>query len=469
VRFYRTASIVLRGGRACDDDAMRRIAPSALLAIALLALLAPDALAQAGGGSSGFSGGGGGGGGGGGYSGGGGSGGSGGGSPLLFFVFVALFGGFVLFGIVQARIVKRRRAHARAERDERVTTASAEAADDDPAFAADAVKTAAAALYGALQRAWSERDDAALKRMLGPDLLVEWRRRLADFKLKGWVNEVKILKGPDVRYAGLVNREGTGEDRVTVSIAATLHSVVRTVSGETFFRDEDEDRDGEIEVFEYWTLGRSGEGWRLLSIEQEGEGEHHLRAEIVTAPWSDARLADESLVELATADAPPQGTNVSELVSVEFDGTAREQALDLALADPRCAPDVLETAARRAAAAWAEAVDGADAALLEIATQDAARALLYAGADGTDAKARIVVRGPRLLRLAIAELETDTPAPRMVVEARLRGARYVEDRDTLAVLSGDREREIEFTERWTFALDGDAKLPWRLVDGGGSG
>jgi predicted lipid-binding transport protein (Tim44 family) len=464
VRFYRTASFVLRGARACDDGAMRRIAPSALLGIALLALLAPEVLAQAGGGSSGF-GGGGGGGGGGGSSGGGGSGGSGGGSPLLFFVFIVLFAGFVLFGIVQARIVKRRRAQARAERDARVTTASAEAAEDDPAFAADAVKTAAAALYGALQRAWSERDDAALERMLGPDLRVEWRRRLADFAQKGWVNEVKILKGPDVRYAGLVNREGTGEDRVTVSIAATLHSTVRTSTGETIFRDEDSDRDGEIEVFEYWTLGRSGEGWRLLSIEQEGEGEHHLRAEIVTAPWSDSRLADESLVELVTADAPPPGTNVSELVSVEFDGTAREQALDLALADPRCAPDVLETAARRAAAAWAEAVDGDDAALLEIATEDAARALLYAGG-GEEATARIVVRGPQLLRLAIAELKTDAPSPRMVVEARLRGARYVEDRDTLAVLRGDREYEIEFTERWTFALHDDPKVPWRLVDGG---
>ena len=41
--------------------------------------------------------------------------------------------------------------------------------------------------------------------------------------------------------------------------------------------------------------------------------------------------------------------------------------LDLSLADARFAPDVLEAAARRAVAAWAEAVDGDDAALLEVA------------------------------------------------------------------------------------------------------
>ena len=49
-----------------------------------------------------------------------------------------------------------------------------------------------------IQRAWSERDDAALERMLGADLLVEWRRRLADFASKGWVNEVAIRRGPEV-------------------------------------------------------------------------------------------------------------------------------------------------------------------------------------------------------------------------------------------------------------------------------
>lgn len=443
---------------------MPRFATAVALALAALALVAPDVLAQAGGGSSGFHGGGGGGGGGGGFSGGGGSSGSGsGGSPWIIVIFILAFGGFVLFGVIQTALVKRRRREARVARDERVSTASAEAAEDDPVFAAEAVKASADTLYRELQRAWSTLDITALESRLGPDLLVEWRRRLEDFKARGWVNQVRIEKGPRISYVGLVNREGVGEDRVTVSILATLHSVVQTSTGETMFRDEDTDKDGLIDICEYWTLARSGDGWRLVSIEQEEEGAHHLEAEIVAAPWSDdSRLSDETVVELATADAPAAGVNVSELVSVEFEGTAREKALDLALADPRCAPAVLEVVARRALAAWAEAVDGDDAALLAVATPEAAHALLYP--DGGE-QARIVVRGPRLQRLAITALHTDSEQPRMDVEAVLRGRRYTEDRDTVAVLSGDKDREREFTEHWTFALDGSAETPWRLVAG----
>lgn len=455
--------------------------------IVVLALLAPVVLAQAGGGSSGFGGGGGGGsGGGGGFGGGSSGGGYGGGSgsdsdgsagifEILFFLVFAAF----LFGIPamlrrRARegtqrwtLARMRRRHdrAREDRDERVTTASAAAAEDDPAFAAAVIKAQAAALYADVQRAWTERDDAALERLLGGDLLVEWRRRLADFASKGWVNEVAVRRGPVVEYVGLVNRADVAEDRVTVAISATLHSVVRTTAGTIINRNEDVDRDGELEVCEYWTLPRSGDSWRLVSIEQEQEGAHHLDAPIVTAPCSDdARLSDESLIELATVDTTGGDTDVSDLVSVEFDGTAREKALDLSLADPRCGPAVLEVAARNAVQAWAEAVDGADAALLALATPEAAQSLLYeeGAAHGT---ARIVVRGPQLMRLAITALRTDSATPPMEVEALIRGRRYIEDRDTAAVVSGDKNVETEFTERWTFALDSSTTVPWRLVDG----
>ncbi len=440
---------------------MSRVAPLAWLTVTQLLLLAPDAPAQAGGGSSGF-GGGGGGGGGGSYGGGGQSG--GGDDPLLGVLAVAIvvliFAVVAVFGVV----AKRRRARARAERDVRVTTASAEAAEEDPVFAAAAVKAQAGALYVDVQRAWSERDDESLARLLGPDLLVEWCRRLADFAARGWVNEVAIRGGPQVGYAGLVNRDGEVDDRVTVTMTAKLHSVVRTSAGAIVPNKADTNGDGVIDVCEYWTLDRAGDGWRLISIEQEREGAHHLDAAIVTAPWSDdARLSDESLVELAAADAPPPGVRPSELVSVEFDGSAREQALDLALADPRCAPDLLEVAARRAVEAWAEAVDGDDSALLAVATPSALQALLYPDPKAT--AARVVVRGPRLLRLAITALNAGAEPLQMEVEARVRGRRYVEDRDTAAVVSGSKQREIEFTERWTFALDGPTEAPWRLVSG----
>ena len=51
----------------------------------------------------------------------------------------------------------------------------------------------------------------------------------------------------------------------------------------------------------------------------------------------------------------------------------------------------------------------------------------------------------------------------MAVEADLRGRRYLEDRDTVAVLEGSKEREVAFTERWTLALGADPATPWRIV------
>ena len=250
----------------------RAVTPLALVTLAIVLLAAHEALAQAGGGSSGFGGGngGGGGGGGGGSSGGGGSGGSGdgGGFGTLVLVGIVLF---IVFGAVPL-LTRRRRAKARTARDERVSRASLEAAEDDPAFGADTVKPAAAALYRDIQRGWSERDVAALASLLGPDVLVEWRRRLAGFASKGWVNEVQIVRGPEVAYVGLVNREGSAEDRVTVAVTALLHSVVKTGDGTILHRDEDSDKDGEIEVCEYWTLARAGDAWRLVSIEQEAGG-----------------------------------------------------------------------------------------------------------------------------------------------------------------------------------------------------
>jgi predicted lipid-binding transport protein (Tim44 family) len=45
----------------------------------------------------------------------------------------------------------------------------------------------------------------------------------------------------------------------------------------------------------------------------------------------------------------------------------------------------------------------------------------------------------------------------------LHGRRYIEDRDTTAILAGSRSRAATFTEQWTFALDGDAHQPWLLA------
>ncbi|HWI07560.1 MAG TPA: TIM44-like domain-containing protein, partial [Solirubrobacteraceae bacterium] len=147
-----------------------------------------------------------------------------------------------------------------------------------------------------------------------------------------------------------------------------------------------------------------------------------------------------------------------------FEGDARAAALDLSLADPRFAPDVLEAAARRAVAAWADAVDGDDAALAQLATEPALRHLLHQGDERQ--KTRLVVRGPRVKRIAVLTLDAAEDPATMTIAVQVGGRRYVEDRDTAAVLSGNRDKATTFTERWTLSLDGSEQAPWRIAKAG---
>ncbi len=413
-------------------------------------------IGAAGGGSSGFSGGGG---GGGGFSGGGGGGFSGSGSGsggiggfLIFVGIIAVL--FIIVGVSAWRFRRKRKARVAT-----VRLASAEAAEDDPAFAADKVEDAARVLFLAIQEAWDGRDKPALQSMVGDDLWQEWDLRLTDFENKGWHNRVEVNSGPEVEYVGLVNREADAEDRVVVRLEASLDDYVRMQDGSVMNREGAKSRT--VAFCEYWTLGKRAEGWCVLSIEQSGEGNHHLDAEIVASPWSDSRVADEALVETVTADKLPDGFTPADVAALEFEGTAREAALDLSLADPRFGPDVLEAAARRAVEAWAEAVDGPDEALAAVAVPEAVAQLLHP--DGSE-ESRLVVRGPRVSQIRIEALDAGATPATMTIAVDLGGRRYVEDRNTAAVLSGSRDSATTFTERWTLALAGPDTAPWQVVD-----
>ena len=384
------------------------------------------------------------------------------GSGIAFLIFVGAFIAFVLFSAVASAMTVRRMRRRRDARARAVELAAAEAADDDAAFAAGEVRGEAAALLKLIVGAWTARDRDTLRRMLGPDLMVEWERRLDDFDRKGWHNVCELLEEPEVAYLGLVNRADDADDRVTVRVQSRQRDIVKDRAGNTITRTGQREV---VTVAEYWTLGKREGRWVLLSIEQDAEGAHHLDAEIVASPWNDdTRLRDESVTELATADAVADD-QIAGLADLDFDGTARAAALDLAMVDGRFAPDVLEAAARRAVAAWADAVDGDDAALERAATPGAVRELLYAG-DASE-RTRLVVRGPRLQALRITALHADATPPAMSVEADVTGRRYREDRDTVAVVEGSKEREVTFTERWTMTLDGDAAGPWRIAEAAG--
>ncbi|HEY8582882.1 MAG TPA: TIM44-like domain-containing protein, partial [Capillimicrobium sp.] len=420
----------------------RLTARAALAAPLALLLLASAAHAAAGGGTSSFGGGGSSSGGGGSFSGGGSSSSGGGGSFVLIIVLVVAF--FAISAIV-GFVGERRRRRRRDERAALVRAAAAEAAEDDVAFEATAVEQEAARIFTSVQASWTARDVDGLARLCGDDLIVEWRRRLKDFQRKGWHNRVEIKAGPEIHLVGLVNRERDEEDRVVVLVEATLDDYVVDRNGRTIKRSDDGDTT--VELKEYWTLGKRDGRWTLLSIEQLKEGDHHLASQIVASPWGDDRLRDESLVETAAADAAPDGADVASLVSLDLADDARAAALDLSLVDARFSPDVLEVAARRAIEAWADAVDGSDDALLAVASPDVAAELLYPRGGH---KARVVVRGPKLLSMTLVRLDGETRPPAMEVELELEGRRYLEDRDTVAVLEGSRDRVRRWRERWSF-------------------
>lgn len=466
----------------------------ALLLVALTVLglaVAEAALAQAGGGSSGFGGSGGGGGGTGGGSGGaggfGGSGGAGrgggdggGGIPLsttVAIVLLVVIAAVLLLGLsggarsrsrggaraavrFLARPLSALRRKRRAERVRQVELAAAEAAEDDERFAPEAVRTAAEALFREVQRSWDARDSARLATLLGPDLLVEWERRLADFKRKRWHSRVQVPGEVRVEYVGLTNREGDRDDRVVVRIEATVRAYVEDRRGRrTYRKGESGDT---IQLCQYWTLGIRDNRWILVSIEEASEGDHQLDQAIVATPWSDTeRMHDEALVEAAVVDQPPPGYKPADLADLDFDGDARAAALDLSLADPRFAPDVLEVTARAAVEAWAQAVDGEDRSLERLASDEAVANLLHPGDPAR--RTRLVVRGLRVRRIHIAALDADHDPPIMTVELKLHGRRYIEDRDSTALATGSRDAARTFTERWTLALNGPDASPWQIV------
>ncbi len=446
------------------------------LVAALVLILAPEALAAAGGGSGGFGGGG----------GGEGGGGRGVGLYILIQILIRIavlghgLGALILIGLfvlafLFLRVVPGTRAFwaARQEsgpaarrqvskRQRRVELAAAEAAEDDPAFAPDSVRAAAAELFMRIERAWDDEDRERLSQLVAPDLMKEWNRRLTGFQQRGWRNRVQPLDPPTVEYISLVHRGGP-EDRVVVRIEGRIRDYVVDRSGNHVKRAGHATET--IRIREYWTLARNrstgAEPWVLASIEQGGEGRHALDERIVATRASDEQgMRDEALIEGAVAEAVPSGTKIAEVADLEFTGDARAAALDLSLADGRFAPDVLEVAVRRAVAAWAQAIDGEDAALETIADPEAAQELLHPG--DPSGHTRLVVRGPTVTRIRIVGLDAAALPPTMTIEVDVRGRRYLEERDTATVVTGSRTRPTSFTERWTLGLTDDAREPWRI-------
>jgi predicted lipid-binding transport protein (Tim44 family) len=456
------------------------ITAAALAFIAVLAVEAAPALAAAGGGAAGFSGGS----GGGGFGGGGGGGAGKGFAIYLIFrviIQIALLGhGKGLIVLVALALVwylytrfwpkMRAKAQSTAEhgrtrrrktqkRERTVELAAAVASETNPVFDPDAVRSAAVTLFKDVQAAWDGDDRVRLRGLLTTRLAGEWERRLDEMERRGWRNHVEPLGEPEIEYVGLRNTR-YGVPTVTVRVEARLRDYVVDRNGRTIKRAGQFSQTTRLR--EYWTLENRDGHWVLASIEQGAEGSHQLDDTVVQADWADTgALRDEAMLEGAAEQAAPAGTNVADLINVDISTDARAAAADLSVADGRFAADVLEIAARRAVSAWAQAVDGSTAALSAIADPAAVEQLLYAG--DPDHRTRLVVRGITVQTIGVVALEPSAAPPTMTIDVVINGRRYLQDRDTTAVLSGSSTRATTFTERWTLGLSEDPQQPWRIV------
>ena len=192
----------------------------------------------------------------------------------------------------------------RAARERRVELASAEAADDDAAFAADEVRGEAAALLNLIVKAWTARDRDALR----PDARPRPDGRVGAparrLRPQGLAQRLRDHRGPDVAVPRASSTAPTTP--TTASPCACGRASATSCATAAATRSRAPTSREIVTVAEYWTLGKRDGRWVLLSIEQDAEGAHHLDADIVASPWGDeGRLRDEAVTELATADAVP--------------------------------------------------------------------------------------------------------------------------------------------------------------------
>jgi predicted lipid-binding transport protein (Tim44 family) len=344
-------------------------------------------------------------------------------------------------------------------RRRRVRLAAAEASESDPRFAPDVVCSDAERLFRAVQAAWTQDDRVELARLVARDLMVEWEKRLKGFARRGWNNEIELCGPVHVDYVGLRNAADERGKRVVVRVSTRLRDVVIDSHGSTIHRKNS--IADTHHICEYWTLGVSGEGWMLVSIEQHHEGLHQLQEPVVPSPWSDTEtLHREATLELI-AGTRVENAQIHTIASTDLTRDARAEALDISLVDDRFAPRVLAGEADYAVRAWAEAIDGDDAPLSVVTSPTALAELLYPG--DPDCHRRLVVRGPRIRSVRILQLGAHDTPPWMLVELHVSGRRYQEDRTTTTILDGDRSIQTAFTMRWRMELTDDDSHPWRIA------
>ncbi len=198
----------------------------------------------------------------------------------LSLVFLtALIVALIIGGLFAFRMNRRRTAQAR-----RVEQALDEAAADDPAFAAEAIRDTARRLFLAVQAARASGDRAQLATLAAPEQAVAWTGQMDRLAAKSLRRRIEVTKAPKIDYLGLVNRAGDSHDEVVVRIDCVIVDYCEQPDGKRHYRVGQRHT---RTLREYWTLDRPNGDWRVRSVERDRQGaKRHLRAPVVASPHS---------------------------------------------------------------------------------------------------------------------------------------------------------------------------------------
>ena len=323
-----------------------------------------------------------------------------------------------------------RRAHQRAPRAEAATT---EAGLEEPAFAPANVRHAIEHLLALGETVWRGGRTELVSRRSDRAAIEAWAR--------GW----QATLGPDVRLVGrpkvdvlrVVNRAGEDEDRLVARVRWQARRRPLALAEH---------------LDERWTLGRHGRTVVLLATGGDPLSGAPVTGELIPDAVADTdRFREQSLRELAEADATPAKAQLAELTASGADPDAA--LADIGLIDGRYAAVVVEAALRHLIETWEEASTGSDRPLREVASTEAASMLLHTP------RGRLRIRDVQLVDWHCTAL---TP-PRLQLAVRVRGVAYLVAEDSGGYVAGDDVNPSMMRLRWAIELTPAAPTDWLLV------
>jgi hypothetical protein len=351
------------------------------------------------------------------------------------------------WGVPALGAARREAAELRSiERTRRAAAAAREAAEEQPAFAPQAIARAVREIAATGTGMWhGAASPAGLERRPDRQLIQLWARSRTT-----WLGASIAAHGePAVQLLDVVNRGSEEEDRVVVRVRIRVRRphTRRDPVGELMVRHR-------ITLDERWTLRRAGAGWLLVDAEGDPLAGPVLRAPLIATPADDVeRLRAQSLAELATEDVTAH-PDVSGLVAP---GTPPATALlDLSNVDERFLPALIADAISQLVEAWGEACAGAEGRLRTLASEAACDALLHPR-PGT----RMILRDAALRSWQATEIRPDG---RVEVSVTLDAYRYLASASTGATSAGNPDSRHTIAVTWLLELRDSRGEPWQLAE-----